>query len=341
MRARYGVPLKITAVTAAVSAAGLAYAAGFEARSFRLRRVTIPVLPHGARPLRVLQVSDVHMVSGQRKKRAWLQSLAGLRPDFVVNTGDNLSDPEAVPELLDALGPLMEFPGVYVFGSNDYYGPKLRNPARYLFEKAAGKHGLNGNAPAVGVVHNPWEPMRDAFDDAGWLNLSNTRGRLKLDGLELAFTGLDDPHIKRDRYAEVSGGPETGADLSIGVVHAPYLRSLDAFTADGYPLILALPHPWRPALHPLLRSPGHQLRPGHGPGEGPLQPHGRRPPRLPPRLGGLRHQPLHPGPLRLPAGGDPADPHGARRVTEGARPLTTGAHAIGTKSGFRLRPPVG
>lgn len=33
-------------------------------------------------------------------------------------------------------------------------------------------------------------------------------------------------------------GPESGADLSLAVVHAPYLRSLDAFTTDGYPLIL-------------------------------------------------------------------------------------------------------
>ncbi|MFG2143873.1 metallophosphoesterase [Streptomyces sp. NPDC048696] len=236
MRARYGVPLGITAV----GAAGLAYSIGFEARSFRLRRVTVPMLPRGARPLRVLQISDIHMVSGQRKKRAWIQSLAGLRPDFVVNTGDNLSDPEGVPEVLDALGPLMEFPGVYVFGSNDYYGPKLRNPARYLLEKAQGRHGLNGNPPAVGVVHNPWEDLRDAFDAAGWVGLSNTRGRLKLPGgFELAFTGLDDPHIKRDRYGLVEGGPETDADASIAVVHAPYLRTLDAFTADGYPLILA------------------------------------------------------------------------------------------------------
>ncbi|MCF3960409.1 metallophosphoesterase [Streptomyces fuscigenes] len=235
MRARYGVPLSI----AAAGAAGVAYAAGIEVRSFRLRRVTVPVLPPGMRDLRVLQISDIHMVRGQRKKKRWLQSLAGLRPDFIVNTGDNLSDPEAVPEVLDALGPLMEFPGVYVFGSNDYYGPKLRNPARYLFEKAQGKHGLNGNAPAVQAIHNPWEPMRDAFDAAGWTNLTNTRGRLKLDRYELAFTGLDDPHIKRDRYAEVEGGPEADADLSIGVVHAPYLRVLDSFTADGYPLVLA------------------------------------------------------------------------------------------------------
>lgn len=235
MRARYGVPLGITAATAA----GLVYAAGFEARSFRLRRVTVPVLPDGMRPLRVLQVSDIHMVSGQRKKQRWLQSLAGLRPDFVVNTGDNLSDPEGVPEALDALGPLMEFPGAYVFGSNDYYGPKLRNPARYLIEKLQGRHGLNGNAPAVGVIHNPWEELRDAFDAAGWVGLNNTRGTLKIDGYEIGLTGVDDPHIKRDRYVRVAGGPESGADFSIGVVHAPYIRSLDAFTADGYPLILA------------------------------------------------------------------------------------------------------
>lgn len=223
----------------AVGAAGIAYAAGIEARSFRLRRLTVPVLPHGMRPLRVLQVSDIHMVSGQRKKRAWLQSLAGLRPDFVVNTGDNLSDPEGVPETLDALGPLMEYPGVYVFGSNDYYGPTLRNPARYLLEKSRGKHGLNGNPPAVGVVHNPWEDLRDAFDAAGWVGLTNTRGRLKLEGYELAFTGLDDPHIKRDRYEKVAGGPEKDADLSLAIVHAPYLRALEAFTRDDYPLILA------------------------------------------------------------------------------------------------------
>ncbi|MEU6880200.1 metallophosphoesterase [Streptomyces sp. NPDC046712] len=239
MRARYGIPLKITAGLTATAAAGLVYAAGFEARSFRLRRVTVPVLPRGMRDLRVLQVSDIHMVCGQHKKRAWLQKLAGLRPDFVVNTGDNLSDTDAVPEVLDALGPLMEFPGVYVFGSNDYYGPRLRNPARYLLEKAQGRHGLNGNAPVVGAVHNPWEGLRDAFDEAGWVNLTNTRGRLKLPDLEVAFTGLDDPHIKRDRYERVAGGPDVTADFSMGVVHAPYLRTLDAFTADGYGLILA------------------------------------------------------------------------------------------------------
>ncbi|MEV0444931.1 metallophosphoesterase [Streptomyces spectabilis] len=235
MRARYAVPLGISAT----AAAGIAYSVGIEARSFRVRRVTVPVLPPGMRPLRILQVSDIHMVSGQRKKQRWLRSLAGLRPDFVINTGDNLSDPEGIPEVLDALGPLMDFPGAYVFGSNDYYGPRPRNPARYLLEKVQGRHGLNGNPPAVGVVHIQWEDLRDGFDAAGWVNLTNTRGTLKIDGYEIALTGVDDPHIKRDRYAQVAGGPDTNADFSMGVVHAPYLRSLDAFTADGYPLVLA------------------------------------------------------------------------------------------------------
>jgi len=223
----------------AAGAAGIVYSAAFEVRSFRLRRVTVPVLPPGMGPLRVLQVSDIHMVGGQRKKQRWLRSLAGLRPDFVINTGDNLSDPEGVPEVLDALGPLMEFPGAYVFGSNDYYGPKLRNPARYLLEKASGKHGLNGNAPAVGAIHNPWEDLRDGFDAAGWQNLTNTRGVLKIEGVSIELTGLDDPHIKRDRYERVAGGPSGTYDFSMAVVHAPYLRVLDSFTADGYPLILA------------------------------------------------------------------------------------------------------
>src|SRR5690606_2485563 len=125
------VPLALTALTAATADA-VGYAAGSEVRSFRLRRVTVPVLRPGMAPLRVLHVSDIHMVSGQRAKQRWLRSLAGLRPDFVINTGDNLSDPEAVPETIDALGPLLEFPGAYVFGSNDYYAPVLRNPASYL-----------------------------------------------------------------------------------------------------------------------------------------------------------------------------------------------------------------
>src|SRR2546423_10374253 len=80
----------------------LGYAAGYEVRSFRLRRVEVPVLPPGSRPLRVLHVSDIHMTPGQRRKQRWLHGLAALEPDLVVNTGDNLAHRDAVPVVLDA-----------------------------------------------------------------------------------------------------------------------------------------------------------------------------------------------------------------------------------------------
>ncbi|HEY9408842.1 MAG TPA: metallophosphoesterase [Jiangellaceae bacterium] len=210
---------------------GLAYAAGFEVRSFRLRRFTVPVLAPGSRPLRVLHLSDLHLTPGQRRKIAWVRRLAALEPDLVVNTGDNLAHPAAVPAVMDAYEPLLGIPGVFVFGSNDYYAPKPKNPARYLIPvgKAKRVHGLD----------LPWKELRDSLADAGWLDLTNTRGELTVDGRRLVFAGVDDPHLNRDRYDQVCGPADDTADLAVGVSHAPYLRILDAMTDDGYRLLLA------------------------------------------------------------------------------------------------------
>ena len=62
-----------------------------------VRELTMPVLTPGSSPLRVLHISDIHMRPDQRRKQAWLRELAGLEPDLVVNTGDNLAHPKAVP----------------------------------------------------------------------------------------------------------------------------------------------------------------------------------------------------------------------------------------------------
>jgi predicted MPP superfamily phosphohydrolase len=220
--------LPLTALAA--TAAGLAYAAGYEVRSFRLRRITVPVLPPGARPLRVLHITDLHLTPNQKRKRDWVRSLAGLEPDFVIDTGDNLAHRDAVPAVFDALGPLLERPGAFVMGSNDYYAPTLRNPARYLLPD-------DGVRPQR--INLPWEDLRDGFVDAGWLDLNNARGRIKADHREIELVGVNDPHIGWDRYDEVSGPPDTAADMAIAVTHAPYRRVLDPMVADGFPLVLA------------------------------------------------------------------------------------------------------
>src|SRR3989337_561553 len=79
--------------------AGLALAsyAAWEARQYTLREVTVPVLPPGHQPLRVLHLSDIHMAPDQHAKQQWLRSLADLAPDLVIDTGDNLGHQLSVP----------------------------------------------------------------------------------------------------------------------------------------------------------------------------------------------------------------------------------------------------
>ncbi|NED95837.1 metallophosphoesterase [Phytoactinopolyspora alkaliphila] len=215
---------------AGLAAGGLAYAAGYEVRAFRLRRFDVPVLAPGSRPLRVLHISDLHLTPHQSRKIEWVRRLAALDPDVVVNTGDNLAHRAAVPAVLHALEPLLATPGVFVFGSNDYYGPQPKNPVSYLLP-------VKGTVARPQAPDLPWTELRDAFTDAGWLNLTNSHGKLTVDGRRLAFVGVDDPHLRRDRYPE--GTADGDADLTVGVSHAPYLRVLDAMSDDGYRLLLA------------------------------------------------------------------------------------------------------
>ncbi|GAA0934704.1 metallophosphoesterase [Kribbella koreensis] len=224
--------LKSAAVVTAAGAACVAYAAAIEVRWFTLRRVTVPVLPVGTAPLKVLHLSDLHLMPAQEKKIRWVNELARLEPDLIVNTGDNISHPDSVLPLLRAYGALLDVPGVFVFGSNDYWKPHFKNPAKYLLPANKQRHKPHG--PDL-----PYEEMRSAFTAAGWADLNNERSTLKVNGLRLDFAGTDDPHIRRDRYAEVAGEVDPAADLSIGVTHAPYQRVLNGFVGDGYPLVLA------------------------------------------------------------------------------------------------------
>ncbi len=207
-----------------------AYAA-WEARAYTLRTVELPLLPAGHRPLRVLHLTDIHMTPGQRRKQEWLRQLADLEPDLVVNTGDNLAHRDAVPVVTDVLDPLMERPGVFVFGSNDYYVPTLRNPIRYLLPDTGRRHTNKSQLP--------WPDLKKAYVEAGWLDLTNRHDQLKVGDTSFAFAGVDDPHLRYDRLDLVAGPADAGADVRLGITHAPYLRVLDQFAADGYDAVIA------------------------------------------------------------------------------------------------------
>jgi hypothetical protein len=67
---------------ALVGAACVGY--GFwEARHFVIRRQYVPILPPGSAPLRLLHVSDIHLMARQTYKTDFLRALAGLEPERV------------------------------------------------------------------------------------------------------------------------------------------------------------------------------------------------------------------------------------------------------------------
>ncbi|KAA1425101.1 metallophosphoesterase [Mumia zhuanghuii] len=221
---------KALVAATATGVGAVAYASLYERNAFVVRELDVPVLPPSARPITVLQISDVHMTPGQTRKQHWLRTLVEYEPDLVVNTGDNLAHMQTLPELLRAYTDLLDVPGVFVFGSNDYYSPTMKNPARYLISPS----GVRRRTADL-----PYEEMRAAFTSAGWLDLNNATATLDVRGSSVAFAGLDDPHVSRDDLSAIPSEADAAADLAVAVVHAPYLRAIDAFNVQGYPLILA------------------------------------------------------------------------------------------------------
>jgi predicted MPP superfamily phosphohydrolase len=201
-----------------------------EPRAFALRRVDLAVLDHGAWPIRVLHLSDLHIVPGHRHKVDWVSALADLRPDLVINTGDTLSHLKAVPIALAAFGKLLDLPGAFVFGNNDFYAPVPKSPHRYFLPKDR----VPRRGPGL-----PWPDLRAAMNERGWIDLNNVRTTIELRGQRIALAGVNDPYTRRDHYELIEGPADTAAVLRLGVTHTPEPRILDRFALDGYDLILA------------------------------------------------------------------------------------------------------
>ncbi|MDC7117598.1 metallophosphoesterase [Corynebacterium amycolatum] len=232
---------RILRSAAAIATLGLTtfiYANQIELRAFKLHRVQVPVLAPGTlaragkregEPFRILHVSDFHMLPDQKLKQKWVASLDVLNPDLVINTGDNLGSDKAVPSVLAALGPLLNRPGAFVFGTNDYFAPRPVNPLKYL----------TGKKRKPSRVELPWRGMRAAFIEHGWQDATHARLEFVAGGVKVALSGVDDPHHELEDYSQIAGAPNADADIAIGLSHSPEPHVLDAFAEDGYDLVLS------------------------------------------------------------------------------------------------------
>lgn len=183
------------------------------------------------RGLSFLHISDLHFAPNQNNKRAFLKDLATLKPDLVINTGDNLGHRDSISPTLEALAPLLEIPGVFVNGSNDYREPKPRNPFGYL------------GAPSKVSAPKNLDTARftSELEGMGWLNLNNQSGSLQISGAKLGFLGVDDPHENLDAL-QTLGSQRHGvsdSDSVLGVAHAPYMRVIDGFLEQKVDMMFA------------------------------------------------------------------------------------------------------
>jgi predicted MPP superfamily phosphohydrolase len=231
-------------VVAAVGAAAVAWGALVERNRFTIRHENLPVLDPGARPITVLHLSDLHMAPWQWRKQEWVRSLALVEPDLIVNTGDNLGHVDGIEGIMRALEPFAGVPGVYVNGSNDYFGPSAKNPLRYL---------TSPSERSITAATLDTAGLESYFEESlGWLGLNNAARAIELKGSRLEFFGVNDAHREWDRLDQLPGiieemrenvgwqddrtGPEA---VTVGVTHAPYRRVLDSFVTNGAEVIFA------------------------------------------------------------------------------------------------------
>ena len=204
------------------------------ARQFGVRYETLRLLPAGSAPFRILHIGDMHLVHGDRGKVDFVRSLASLQPDFVINTGDCPGGLDAVDDVIDAVEPLLEIPGVFVPGSNDFYGPRPANPLRYL-RAPSDIDSIEELRQTIDV-----KTIFKAFTEYGQWHRAGNRSLVlsARQDLTLHFAGTHDAHMQADAWPGF-GESASGAHLRIAVTHAPYRRVLDAAIADGADLVFA------------------------------------------------------------------------------------------------------
>jgi uncharacterized protein len=234
---------RATGAVAAAGLAALAWGSIVERNRFTVRHEVVPVLEPGARSIRVLHLSDLHLAPWQRQKQEWIRGLAELEPDLVVSTGDILGHEDAYDAVEYSLAPLTDVPGVFVNGSNDYFGPAFKNPIGYFW-----KSGRQVKDP----VKLDIKRLQRFFEDSlGWLNLNNAGHIRAIADSNFEFFGVNDAHRRWDKLSAIPGIVEhlreeamwhdgdQNKPISIGVTHAPYQRVLNAFVTNGAELIFA------------------------------------------------------------------------------------------------------
>ena len=198
--------------------------------AYKVRKSSLPLLPQGFADIRLLHFSDLHLTPKRKRLAIDIKSWVDLKPDLIISTGDFIAHQDGIKPLISALGRLIDTPGLFVFGSNDYYAPRFKNPFSYLLaDKGERKLGNRLNSTL----------LSKQLSKGAWQNLNHQKVKIKIRGVVIEARGTDDAHLELDNYPLVKGAVSKRSDISLGVTHAPYERVLAAMAQDKLDLIFA------------------------------------------------------------------------------------------------------
>jgi len=146
-----------------LTAAGLTDILWIEPRGVRIDELAQTTGQSG-RPVRLVQISDLHLDEFNGYFRKVAELVVGLAPDLIVLTGDYLEEERNIRGVLDFLRQLKAPHGVYAVQGNWEYWSRLEG-----------------------------ENLRRQFHVAGVRLLINERADLEIGGQKLSLLGLDYP----------------------------------------------------------------------------------------------------------------------------------------------------
>lgn len=181
----------------AIAGTVLLYGARIGRHRLRLREmeIAIPGLPEPFEGYRIVQLSDFH-IGGKGWSTAIMRRAAALaeaqRGDLIVLTGDYVETTPGIAAWVDLFGGLRAPDGVLaVLGNHDYHDEGVRTAA-----------------------------LVRALSDLGIRVLRNESWRMRRNGQDLWFVGLDDPYSGHDNLLKAAAGLPR-AVRPIMLVHYP------------------------------------------------------------------------------------------------------------------------
>jgi predicted MPP superfamily phosphohydrolase len=198
--------------------------------AYKVRKSSLPLLPKGCADIRLLHFSDLHLTPKRKRLASDIKSWVDLKPDLIISTGDFIAHKDGIKPLIRALGELLDTPGFFVFGSNDYYAPRFKNPFSYLLPDKGDRK--------LGKVLNS-RLLSKQLSKGAWQDLNHKKVKIKIKGVIIEVRGTDDAHLELDNYPLVKGMASKTAAISLGITHAPYERVISAMAQDKLDLILA------------------------------------------------------------------------------------------------------